>query len=80
MNSLNLQQFIRNFANQFASSSNCYYTPDSIISECEGWSSIVALSLVSMIETEYGVHLSSFDLKKVTTIAELFSLVEQKHM
>ena len=53
-------------------------TPDKDYREIEQWSSMYALILIAMIDTEYNVTLTGEDLKKSYTIKDLFETVKSK--
>jgi acyl carrier protein len=53
-------------------------TADKDYREIEQWSSMYALILIAMIDTEYGVTLSGEDLKKAITVRDLYDIVKSK--
>lgn len=52
--------------------------PDSVLADIEEWDSLSALSVIAMIDAEYGVNLPAADLKEVGTAKELYELVQKK--
>jgi acyl carrier protein len=46
--------------------------------EIEEWSSLTALSVIAMIDAEYGVSIKGEDIKKSETIEDLFNLVKSR--
>ena len=75
---MEIQAFIENFADQFEDASAEEFAPETIFREFEGWSSLVALSVLAMIDEEYDVQLRGEEMKKATTIQQLFDLVQSK--
>lgn len=75
---MEINDFIIKFAEQFRNTPISVFTPDTDFWELDEWSSIVALSVVLMIEEEYGVSLCSADVKGVRTIQELFDVVKER--
>lgn len=75
---MDIQKFMNQFASQFEKTDASLFTPETNFWELDEWSSLVALSVVSMIEEEYGVALRSIDVKGVKTIQELFEVVKNK--
>lgn len=75
---MEINEFISKFAEQFRNTPISEFTPDTKFWEIDEWSSIVALSVVLMIEEEYGVSLRSADVKGVRTIQELFDVVKER--
>lgn len=56
-------------------------TPESVnastaFKQIEDWSSLMALSLIAMIDENYDVTLSADDIREAKTIEELFNKVE----
>ena len=53
-------------------------TADKDYREIEQWSSMYALILIAMIDTEYDVTLSGEDLKQSKTVRDLYEIVKSK--
>jgi acyl carrier protein len=70
--------FIQNFLNQFDEINSNMISSETKFRDLEEWSSLVALSIIAMIDEEYNVILRGDDILKVTTIGELFKLVKNK--
>ncbi len=49
-----------------------------IFRELNGWSSLIALSVLAMIDEEYDVQLKGEEIKNAKTIQQLFDLVQSK--
>ena len=75
---MEINGFISKFAEQLRNTSITEITPKTNFWEIDEWSSIVALSVVLMIEEEYGVALRSADVKGVRTIQELYEVVKER--
>lgn len=67
--------FINHFSEQFYKTDSHLFTEDTIYSDFDEWSSIVALSIVAMIYDEYKVSLTSNDIKENRTIGDLYKCV-----
>jgi len=72
---MEINLFIKSFADQFDDVAIESLTPATIIREVEGWSSIVALSIIAMVDEEYNVMLTGADIRNSKTIEDLFSFV-----
>jgi len=46
--------------------------------EVDGWTSLVALLVITMVDEEYSVVLPPEEMRKTNTIQELFDLVNSK--
>lgn len=75
---MEINEFISKFAEQFKHTPIYEFTIGTNFWELDEWSSIVALSVVLMIEEEYGVSLRRADVKGVRTIQELYDMVREK--
>lgn len=75
---MNIQKFIDNFAEQFDNTELEVFKPDTVFHDLDEYSSIIALSIISMIDEEYGVPLKGNDLKSAVTIEDLFNTVQSK--
>lgn len=75
---MEINEFISKFAKQFRNTPISEFSSNTNFWELDEWSSIVALSVVLMIEEEYGVSLRSADVKGVRTIQELFDVVKER--
>ena len=74
---MDIQNFIQNFAEQF-DDLNTELAPETRFRELEGWTSLVALLVITMVDDEYGVVLPPEEMRKTNTIQELFDLVSSK--
>ena len=75
---MDLNQFVENFAAQFDDTDASVFTPETKFRELEEWSSLIALSVMAMVDEEYDVVLKGDDMRKATTIQELFEVVNSK--
>ena len=75
---MEIKDFIENFKDQFEDELTCELTGETKFRDVDGWSSIVALSVMSMIDDEYDVQLNATEMRQATTIQELFDVVTSK--
>ena len=75
---MELNEFIENFASQFDETDASEFTAETVFHELEEWSSLIALSLIAMVDEEYDITLKGDDMRKAETIGELFNIVEAK--
>ena len=66
-----MKEFVSNFAAQFDETEESVFTPETRFREIEEWSSLVALSVIAMVDEEYDVTLKGDDIKKSETIADI---------
>jgi len=75
---MELKEFIENFAEQFDDTEIGDLKPDTDFKELDEWSSLLALSIIAMVDEEYNVTLKGDDIRTSKTIADLFELVKSK--
>lgn len=75
---MEIKDFIQNFADQFDDTELEVFAPETNYRELEEWSSLIALSVLAMIDEEYDVQLKGEEMRATKTIQELFDLVASK--
>ena len=75
---MEIKEFIENFAEQFDETDASEFTAETVYKELAEWSSLVALSIIAMIDEEYDVTLKGDDIRNTSTIGDLFYLVNEK--
>ncbi len=71
-------QFIANIADLFEDTDPTLINETTEFKSLEEWSSLLALSLIAMIDEEYEVTLMGDDVRNTSTLGELFEIVTQK--
>lgn len=75
---MEINEFIANFADQFENTEASEFTAETKFRELDEWSSLLALSILAMVDEEYDVQLKGEEMRATNTIQELFDLVESK--
>lgn len=75
---MELQEFVQNFANQFDETDAESFTPSTVFRDLDEWSSLIGLSIILMVDEEYGITIGADDMKQASTIEELFNVVKAK--
>lgn len=75
---MEIKTFIEHFAEQFEDTDSSVFTVDTRFRELDEWSSLLALSILAMVDEEYDVQLKGEEMRATNTIQELFNLVESK--
>lgn len=75
---MDLNEFVAHFAEQFEDTDASVFTPETKFRELEEWSSLLALSIIAMVDEEYDVALKGNEMKVANTIQELFDIVKAK--
>lgn len=75
---MEIEEFVNNFASQFDDTDVSEFHPEKNFREIEEWSSLSALSIMAMVDEHYKVKLSGEDIRKSSTIRDLFEIIKQK--
>ena len=75
---MDISTFVDNFAGQFDDTPADQITPETTFRDLDEWSSLIALSIIAMVDEEYGVTLKGDDIKNATTVRDIFNAVEAK--
>lgn len=75
---MEIQQFVKHFADQFEETDPADITPTTKFKELGEWSSLTALAVIAMIDDEYSVKITGDNIKNANTVEDLFSLVKSK--
>ncbi|MDR1180524.1 MAG: acyl carrier protein [Bacteroidales bacterium] len=75
---MELQEFIEKFAAQFDETDASAFTPETEFKALDEWSSLTALSIISMVDEEYEVLLKGNDIVNAETIDDLYQIVKSK--
>lgn len=72
---MELNDFIKNFANIFEETDASSIHADTVYSELEEWDSVMVLSLISMVDEEYGIVVDVDEMSETRTVEDLFNYV-----
>lgn len=75
---MEINEFIKNFANQFDETDPSEILAETNFRELEEWSSLVALAVLNMIAKKYEVKLSPEEMQTTSVVQSLFELVQSK--
>lgn len=75
---MDIKNFIENLADQFDDVSADSLTPDTVYKDLEEYGSMVALSIMAMVNEEYDVFIKGEDIRNTATIKDLFELVKSR--
>jgi acyl carrier protein len=73
-----MEKFIKNFAEQFDETDVSEFNADTKFKDIDEWDSMVALSIIAMVDEEYDKTINGDDIKASSTIGELFAIVQSK--
>lgn len=75
---MTLDEFVARFAEEFDETPAEQFKAETVFKGLDEWGSLTALSIVSMVDEEYDKRITGADLRSVSTIEELYKLVESK--
>ena len=75
---MEINDFIENFANQFDDTDASEFEANTVYKELDEWSSLIALSIIAMVDEEYDVTIKGDDIRNTDTIEDLFNIVKSK--
>jgi acyl carrier protein len=73
---MELQEFIEKFAEQFDETDTSQFQSKTEFKCLAEWSSMIGLSLIAMIDDEYGITIKGKDIKSAETIEDLYNIVK----
>ena len=75
---MNLNEFVAHVAEQFEETDASQIAASTKFQELDEYSSLIALSLIAMIDEEYEVTIKGNDLRSAVTIEDLFNTIKSK--
>ena len=75
---MELKEFIENFAEQFDDTDASEIKAETEFRELDEWSSLIALSVIAMVDEEYDVTIKGDDIRNSNTVEDLFNIVKSK--
>lgn len=75
---MDLNIFIQHFAEQFDDTDVNEFNAETVFHELDEYSSLIALTIIGMIDEEYGVTIGAEEMSAAVTIEDLFNTVKAK--
>ena len=75
---MTVSEFAARFAEEFDETPVEQFTPATEFKALEEWGSLVALSIISMVDEEFDKTITGADLRSVATLEELYNLIQSK--
>lgn len=76
---MEIESFITDFAQQFDSTAFDDFKPETKFKKLDEWSSLMALSIIAMVDEYYGVVLKGEDILNANTIEDLYKVVVSRN-
>ena len=75
---MEIKDFIKNFAAQFDDTDISEFKPETVFHELDEYSSLIALTIIGMVDDEYNVTIGAEEMSSAVTIEDLFNIVKSK--
>ncbi len=75
---MEIQDFIEKFAEQFEDTELSEFKPETVFHDLDEYTSLIALSIILMIDEEYGVSINADEMSAAVTIEDLYNTVNAK--
>ena len=75
---MTLNEFIEKVAAEFDDTPADVFKPETHFRELEEWGSLTALSIISMVDDEFDAVITGAEIRKCTTIEDLYNLIISK--
>ena len=75
---MEIKEFIENFADQFENTDANELKPETEFKKLGEWSSLIALSIIAMVDEEYDITIKGDDIRNSKTIEDLFNDIKTK--
>lgn len=75
---MEIERFIDNFTELFDETDPATITATTRFKDLKEWSSLVALSVIAMIDEEYDVEFRGDDIRGSNTVQDLFNIVKKR--
>lgn len=75
---ITLDEFVIRFAEEFDETPSEKFSPSTKFKDLDQWGSLIALSIISMVDEEFDKQIKGKDLRETDTIEDLYNLVAAK--
>lgn len=75
---MDIKDFIANFADQFDDTDANEITATTVFKDLDEWSSLIALSVIAMVDEEYDITIKGDDIRNSNTVEDLFNAVKAR--
>ena len=75
---MEIKKFIEHFAEQFDETDSSEIIATTVFHNLDEYSSLIALSIIAMVDEEYDVTLSGDDMRAAVTVEDLYNTVKSK--
>lgn len=73
-----IEEFVELFTDQFDDIESGSVTPETIFHDMDEWTSLIALSVIAMIDEEFDVVVNGEEMRSSVTVQDLYDIVISK--
>ena len=75
---MEIQKFIKDFASQFEETDTTVFTAKTKFREIDEWSSLMAFTIIAMVDEEYNTTIKGDDIRNSQTIEDLYNIIKSR--
>jgi acyl carrier protein len=75
---MGIDEFLKNFCDLFEETDSKGFKPSTRFRDIEEWSSLLALSVIAMVDEKYHFSLTGDDIRNSQTIEDIFNIIKAK--
>ena len=75
---MEIKEFIEHFAEQFDDTDASEIKADTVFKELDEWSSLIALSVIAMVDEEFDITIKGDEIRNSNTVEDLYNAVIAK--
>ncbi len=75
---MDIDEFVRNFGEQLDETDVSTLSSNTEFKNLDEWSSLVALSIIAMVDEEYDVTIRGEDIRNSNTIEDLYNIIKDR--
>lgn len=75
---MDINSFVEKFASLFDNTDASMISADTNFRSLEEWDSMIALSLIALVDDEMGVRLTGDDIRSSNTVSDIYKIISSK--
>jgi len=75
---MELNEFVRKFADQFDDTDSEEITPDTEFQMLDEWGSLTGMGVIALAKTEFGKTITGKEIRECETVEDLFNFIVSK--
>lgn len=75
---MDINEFIKSFADQFDDTDPNEITKETVFHDLEEWDSLIALAILNMTQKKFGKSITFDEMKACVTVEDLFNVIAAK--